>query len=122
MAIDASTATAWATDWYKTAPFGDMQAGAGLLIDMGQPERITSLQVILGSARGADLQVLTGNAPDRASLRLEASASDAGGTLQLTMARPEQARYLLIWFTLLPPDSSGTFQASIYNVRLEGTP
>ncbi len=122
MAIDASTATAWTTDWYRTAQFGSLQAGTGLLIDMGQPERITSVQIILGSARGADLQVLTGNAPALANLQLEASARDAGGTLQLTVARPEQARYLLIWFTLLPPDSSGTFQASIYNVRLEGTP
>jgi len=122
MAIDANTATAWTTDWYGAAQFGNVQAGTGLLIDMGHPERITSLQIILGSARGADLQVLTGNVPARAKLQLEASASDAGGTLQLTMARPAQVRYLLIWFTLLPPDSSGTFQANIYNVRLEGTP
>jgi len=56
------------------------------------------------------------------TVKTTASASDAGGTLKLNSARPERARYLLIWFTLLPPDSSGTFQASIYNVRLEGTP
>jgi lipopolysaccharide exporter len=121
-AIDASTATAWATDWYRTAQFGGLEADTGLLIDMGRPVSITSVQIILGSARGADLQLLTGNAPALAKLRLQASASDAGGTLRLNLARPERARYLLIWFTLLPPDSSGTFEASVYNVRLEGTP
>ena len=122
MAIDASPATAWTTSWYRTAQFGNLKAGTGLLIDMGHRVRITSVQIILGSARGADLQLLTGNVPELARMRLQASASDAGGTLRLHLARPEQGRYLLIWFTLLPPDSSGTFQASVYNVRLKGTP
>ena len=34
--------------------------------------------------------------------------------------RPAKARYLLLWFTQLPPDSSGTFQAIVYDVRLRG--
>jgi hypothetical protein len=122
LAIDADKATAWVTHWYRTAQFGGLQAGTGLLIDMGRPVRITSVQIILGPALGADLQLRTGDVPVLAELRRQASASDAGGTLRLNLARPEPARYLLIWFTLLPPDSSGTFRASVYNVRLEGTP
>jgi len=31
-----------------------------------------------------------------------------------------RARYVLIWFTRLPPDTSGTFQASVANVALQG--
>jgi hypothetical protein len=31
-----------------------------------------------------------------------------------------RARYVLIWFTLLPPDSAGTFQAVVYNVTISG--
>ena len=42
------------------------------------------------------------------------------GTLRLKLARPERARYLLVWFTLLPPDSTGTFQASVYNIKIVG--
>ena len=33
---------------------------------------------------------------------------------------PAQARYLLIWFTKLPPDSAGTYQASIYDITVRG--
>jgi hypothetical protein len=36
------------------------------------------------------------------------------------LARHHRARYLLIWFTLLPSDSAGTFRASIYDVSLKG--
>jgi len=81
------------TDWYRTAQFGGLQAGTGLLIDMDHRVRITSVQIILGSARGADLQLLTGNVPALASMRLRASASDAGGTLQLKLADSKRARW-----------------------------
>jgi hypothetical protein len=120
MAIDASTATAWATDWYRTARFGGLQDGTGLLIDMGHPVAITSAQIILGSTPGADLQVRTGKVPVLSKMRLQASVNDAGGTVDLSLARPRRARYLLIWFTQLPPDPAGTFKASVYDVTVKG--
>jgi hypothetical protein len=112
----------WETDWYRTAAFGNLQAGTGLLVDMGQPVTITSVRITLGSTPGADLELLTGSAPAQSQMLVQASASDAGGSVSLTMAHPEAARYLLIWLTLLPPDSTGTFQAAVYNVRVDGTP
>jgi len=119
-AIDASPTTAWFTNWYRTPQFGGLQAGTGLLIDMGRPVRITGVRILLGSARGADLALLIGKAPDLTTMRRQARSSDAGGLVRLKLARPEQARYLLVWFTMLPPDSSGTFQVSVYNIRIAG--
>jgi hypothetical protein len=120
-AIDASAATAWLTAWYRSAAFGDLQPGTGLLIDMGQPVTVTSIRIILGSTPGADLEILTGNAPVRSQMLLQGSVSNAGGSVSMNLARHEQARYVLIWFTLLPPDTAGTFQASVYDVTLAGT-
>jgi hypothetical protein len=121
MAIDASTATAWQTDWYLSAEFGNLKPWTGLLIDMGHPVRITGTRILLGSARGADLRVRAERVPGPATDRSQASASDAGGLVRLTLSRPKRARYLLIWLTVLPPDSAGTFQASVYNVVIKGT-
>lgn len=120
LAIDASTATAWTTDWYRTARFGGLQAGTGLLIDMGHPVTITRARITLGSERGADLQVRTGRAPALAKMRTQANETDVSGTVRLSLARPHRARYLLIWFTQLPSDSAGTFKASVYDVTLKG--
>jgi hypothetical protein len=120
MAIDGSTATAWTTDWYRTAHFGGLEVGTGLLIEMRHPVTITSARITLGNARGADLQVLTGRTSVLARMRRQASASDAGGAVHLSLARPSRARYVLIWFTRLPAASPGKFQASIYSVRLKG--
>ena len=49
-----------------------------------------------------------------------ATATDAGGVVHLQLAAPAQGQYLLIWFTKLPPDSSGTFEAFVSGVSLKG--
>jgi hypothetical protein len=122
LAIDGNPATAWHTAWYTTAAFGNLQPGTGLLLDMGRPVKITAAQIMLGSIPGANLQLRAGDVPMLAGLREVASAAGAGGTVRLRLTTAAHARYVLIWFTRLPPDTSGTFQASVYNVGLEGQP
>ena len=120
-AIDASPATAWHTDWYTTARFGNLKPGSGLVLDMGHKVTITGVRLLLGGARGADLQLRAGDtASSLTNLPPVARATDAGGQVRLRLAKPAHGRYVLIWFTKLPPDTSGTFQASVYNVTLEG--
>ncbi len=120
LAIDASAATSWHTDWYATAVFGNLQAGTGLLLDLGHPVTVTRAQVTLGSSPGADLQLRAASVPALASLRPVARVAHASGVVRLRLSKPVHTRYLLIWFTRLPPDASGTFQADIYQVRLQG--
>jgi cytoskeletal protein RodZ len=122
LAIDHSSATAWHTDWYATAHFGNLYRGTGLLVDMGRQVTITAVQVTLGSAPGADVQLRVGGAPALADLPAVARAANAAGVVQLRPATPAHGRYLLIWFTSLPLDRAGTFQASVYDLRLEGRP
>jgi len=122
LAIDGSTATAWRTQWYANAAFGNLKPGTGLLLDMGRPVTVTSAQIMLGAFTGAEFQLRVGSEPILADLRPVARATDAGGLVTMRPARPAKARYLLLWFTRLPPDSSGTFEAIIYDVRLHGIP
>ena len=46
--------------------------------------------------------------------------SGAGRTVQLQPGAPVHARYVLIWFTQLPPDPAGTYQASVYQITVQG--
>jgi cytoskeletal protein RodZ len=119
LAIDGNPSTPWLSSWYTTAAFGNLQAGTGLLLDMGRPVTITAAQFALGSFSGADLQLRVGNVPALADLRPVAATADAGGTVRLPLTAA-RGRYVLIWFTKLPPDNSGTFQASVADVRLAG--
>jgi hypothetical protein len=122
LAIDASPVTGWHTDWYTTASLGNLEPGTGLLVDMGRTVQLTGAQITLGSIPGADFQLRVGaTAATLADLRPVASATGAGGRVHLRLARPAHGRYVLIWFTRLPPDASGTFQASVDHMRLEGS-
>ena len=122
LAVNGNPATPWHTDWYTTPYFGNLYAGTGLLLDMGRTITVTSVRLSLGGARGADLQVRAGGSPVLADLHTVAAASGAGGTVELSLAAPAHTRYLLIWFTKLPPDGAGTYQASIYRISVQGQP
>ncbi len=118
LALDGNPATAWHSDWYTTAFFGNLQPGTGLLLDLGRPVTVVRVDISLGSTSGADLQVRAGPAPTLLRMRPVAQHTNAGGVLHLRIARPAAARYLLIWFTRLPRDAAGTYQASIQQIRL----
>jgi Helix-turn-helix domain len=120
LAVSGNPATPWNTDWYATPDFGNLQAGTGLLLDMGRPVTVTSVEITLGSIPGADLQLRTGNVPALADLRPVATATNAGGVLQLRLTTPVAGQYLLIWFTKLPPNNAGTFEAYVSGVSLKG--
>ncbi len=121
LAIDGRLATAWHTEWYASPHLGNLKPGTGLLLDLGQRATIARVTVLLGPARGATFQVRVGDeATSLSDFRVAARATDVGGRVDLQLASPAAGRYVLIWFTVLPPDSSGTFQASVFNVRLRG--
>jgi transcriptional regulator with XRE-family HTH domain len=121
-AIDGNPATAWHTDWYTSPRFGNLYPGTGLLLDLGHRVTVTSARLLLGRAAGAAVQLRVGDVPSLAALRPVARSGSAAGLVRLRPAHPAAGRYVLIWFTRLPPDSSGTFQASIYEVTLRGRP
>ena len=115
-ALSGDPSMPWHTNWYTTARFGNLQNGTGLLVDLGRTVTATGVTIHLGSTPGANLQVRAGTST--AGLRTVASANNAGGAVRLRLASHPQVRYVLIWFTLLPPDSSGTYQAAISGVTV----
>jgi cytoskeletal protein RodZ len=121
LAVSGNPATPWTSDWYTTPFFGNLYSGTGLLLDMGRTVTIASVRLSLG-APGADLQLRAGSSPVLADLSPVATSSGAGGTVTLQLSTPVHARYLLVWFTKLPPDASGTYQASVYGIHVQGQP
>jgi transcriptional regulator with XRE-family HTH domain len=120
LAIDGKPGTAWHTDWYDTATFGGLQQGTGLLLDLGEQATVTSARIMLGSASGAAFQLRAGNAPSPGALTTVAGTASAQGVVTLRLSSPVHARYLLLWFTRLPQDPAGTFQASVAEIRVTG--
>ena len=115
-ALSGNPATPWRTDWYTTARFGTLKTGTGLLVDLGRTVTATAVTIQLGGAPGTDLQVRGGTAAS--DLHAVASTSNADGAVRLPLASHPHVRYVLIWFTLLPPDAAGTYQAAVSGVTV----
>ncbi len=122
LAIDGVRGTAWRTDWYTTPRFGNLYSGTGLVVDMGRPVTVTAVRVTLGPAAGANFQIRVGDQPSLAGMPPAARSAGPGGMVRLTLASPARGRYVMVWFTKLPPDPAGTYRADIYGIAVKGQP
>ena len=122
LAIDGVRGTAWHTDWYTSARFGNLYAGTGLLLDMGRPVTVAGIRVTLGPAAGVNFQIRVGDRPNLGALRSAGHWAGRGGIVRLGFRHPARGRYVLIWFTKLPPDPAGTYKAEVYGVGVKGRP
>lgn len=119
LALHGTAARPWHSAWYTTAHFGNLQSGTGLILEMKRKVRITRARISLGSGPGASLELRVGNRPTLSRLHVVASVRRAGRVVRL-QPRSQGGRYVLVWFTRLPPDHTGTFQASVYRIVLVG--
>lgn len=141
-AIDNNPETAWVTSFYIGNPvFGGLKKGSGLILDMGHSVRLSSVTVTFGSVPGADVDIKIGNsnvqspaddaAPDHNVLGQQtadamsrvASQTNVTGTVTFTIRSNATGRYVLIWFTKLPPyvGHPNRYLAKIFNVVVKGS-
>jgi hypothetical protein len=126
MAIDGNPRTAWQTQYYQGNPvFGGLKTGSGLLLDMGRAVRLSSVKVLFGPTAGADVAIEVGNDGSTAqrsdaNFTSVARADDLrGGSHTFRTDSSATGRYVLIWFTRLPPEAGGPanqYQAEIFNI------
>jgi cytoskeletal protein RodZ len=119
-AIARNAPLPWSTNWYATAQFGLLKHGTGLLLSLGQQDTITSVVIDLTHYQGVNLQLKVGNGTAPQDFKVAATADNTGGTVRLTFRHAASARYLLIWFTQLPPNGVGQYQESVYHVLVNG--
>jgi serine/threonine protein kinase len=127
-AIDSNPHTAWKTQFYDNNPvFGGLKKGTGLILDMGKPVRLASVTVTFGHIPGADVQIEVGNSDTRSPATLStfktvATGNDLAGTYTFTAHGNATGRYVLIWFTKLPPmaHSANRYMAEVFNVIVRG--
>jgi hypothetical protein len=118
-AIDASTATAWRSKWYTTADFSGEKPGVALLLDMGKTVTVTGIELKLAPG-SADYLIRVGNHEVPGTLTTVASRANSGGTVTITLSKPRRGRYVELWITQLPRESTGTYRESVYTIRVRG--
>jgi hypothetical protein len=131
MAIDGNPHTPWQTQFYKGNPvFGGLKTGSGLMLDMGHAVRLSSVKVLFGPTAGADVSIGVGNdgsasqQSDANFTTVSSAGNLPGGSHTFRSDSTATGRYVLIWFTRLPPESGGPandYEAEIFNVVVRGS-
>jgi hypothetical protein len=127
-ALATNPANAWNTQFYLNNPvFGGLKSGTGLLLDMGKSVTLSSIQLTFGPTAGTNLTIEIGNQPGLtpgAGFTKIAKEKNAGsGTQTFQTSHSASGRYVLIWFTKLPPlaGSGNKFEAFVSGVVLHGS-
>ena len=110
LAIDGDLATAWRTQTYFD-PLELQKAGVGLVLDLGIPTTVDSVDLsLLGQSSDVEVRVAPEDVTElpqtpEGFIQL-ARTEQAGNALTLT-GEPRTTRYVLVWFTRLPPVDGG---------------
>ncbi len=117
----------WATQQYIGSPyFGNLKKGSGLILDMGKPVKISSMTVQFANIPGAEAQIKIGNSDVRSAANLASMtnlsrAIPVAGSYTFTVHGSAAGRYIVIWFTRLPPVGGGKYMGQILGVTVQGT-
>jgi len=113
-AFDGDPSTAWTTDGYKSARFGGLKDGVGLLVDLGAPTVVASVKAGL-TIDGAGIELRSANAAGKSAddFTLVARLAGAKQVATLSSSTGTPARFWLVWITMLPKGQDGRFREGI---------
>ncbi|HEU0213367.1 MAG TPA: protein kinase family protein [Jiangellaceae bacterium] len=123
LAIDADPETAWVTQNYFD-PLEDQKPGVGLYLDLGAALPVAGLNLdLVGEDSALEIRVpsdggteVPGDVDDWTVL---VEFDSAGAELPVSLESPITTRYVLVWFTRLPPDG-GDFRGGVAEAEVLG--
>lgn len=126
LAVDGDPATGWTTSTYFSRPtLGGLKDGVGLMIDLGGPKEVSSVNVRLGGTP-TSLSILT--APptldvlptDIAVMKETGRLDDAGSDASIALPPRTVTRYVVVWLRSLPQVDAGSFRGDIREISIRG--
>jgi len=126
LAVDSKPATAWTTSsYFGSAQLGLLKDGVGLLLDLGQPQNVGSVSLLLqGSPTSVQVYAAPGDAarPPTALTGLDPVGEATAGDTELTV-RPKStltSRWVMVWLTELPSVGTDTYKGAIAEITVRG--
>jgi serine/threonine protein kinase len=126
--VDGDPNTVWRTERYTKADFGGKKPGMGVWIDLGDAKQVVNVQVVLqtpgadGELRAGTADLGTGSQADTATVQqytVVGTGRQGMGATTVFNGPEQKTRYLLIWITKLPKETSGSgFRVSIGEITV----
>lgn len=115
-AIDDDPASFWRSSTYRSAEFGGLKDGVGLVVTLtaAMPVSEVTLQV---NGNGGTVELRSAPGQGLEGSQVVGTASPATGTVTLRPDEPVTTQHLVIWFTELP-DVGGSFRIELADVAV----
>lgn len=110
----------WRTQHYRSAEFGGLKPGVGLLLDLGTARRLSSVRTRVEVA-GGTVELRAGNSPGSApgAYQVVDREVSVSGQVTLRAADGGSHRYWLVWIPKLGRDGGG-YSAGLRGLTLRG--
>ncbi|MCH6161453.1 protein kinase family protein [Streptomyces marispadix] len=121
-AYDGAPGTYWLTQKYYGRPdFGHLKPGAGLILDLGKPQQVSSVKVdFMGATTAHFLAAPKDTATMPTTLRGFSKVSGGTGEhLNLKAKKPIRTQYVLVWLTKLPLSDDGNYRGRITEIQVK---
>jgi hypothetical protein len=118
LATDGDPGTAWSTESYATASFGNLKHGVGIVFDAGRAASLSSVTLVTDTP-GFRALVETGASAD-GPFEAASGPVTAGARMTVPLRSGIRARYVMLWITALPPASGPQFHADVNEITARG--
>jgi eukaryotic-like serine/threonine-protein kinase len=105
-AVDADPASAWESSTYKTADFGGLKDGVGLVVQLAKPALVSTVTVTANGSGGA-FEVRTAPGAGLGGSNVVGTGSVTGQPVAVALNPPVETQFLIIWFTEVPSTDAG---------------
>jgi serine/threonine-protein kinase len=123
--IDEDEDTRWRTDRYRSADFGNLKDGLGIVVDLGDTVRLATVTLTTPSPGITyEIRIADDFQTDPAAWQQVDGARVDGSEEQsrITFSEHQATRYLLIWITPPLVEYDGGWTAAFSELTIEGIP
>jgi hypothetical protein len=129
--VDKDKSTAWDTEGFNTAKFGNLKPGMGVLINLGSMRNVAYVQMET-NATGVGVDVRTGTSDPGDSSNGDAKVvqtykklgqttlSEGTRTVLDAFADNGKYQYILVWLSQLPKGDDGRYRISVSDIEVFG--
>jgi hypothetical protein len=97
-----------------------LKDGVGLLLDMGESIPIRQVSIEFANTPGGTAELRLGNSEDLKKLAVAGKPTDTAGKKDFSFQTEQKSRYVLVWFTKLPPYDR-EFRGSVLDMTILAT-
>lgn len=116
-AIDDDPGSFWRSSTYRSAEFGGLKDGLGMVVTLSEEAPVSSVTLQVGGS-GGSMELRSAPGQGLEGSEVVGTADPGSGTVTFELAEPVSTQNLVLWWTELP-DADGSFRIELSDVTVQ---